>query len=125
VSLTWGGVKQLIRLKAVARQVAVIAQESKSAADWRHDQREVSQLLGRVIDEVHEGLRSADPGLAEEFERVVIDITDPPLSLAERASIVTGWLEGAVEAEALEVQIRVGDGRQRSGKIASSAPVAD
>lgn len=124
MSVTWGGVKQLIRLKAVAQQVALIAQEGKSAGDWRHDRRSVSQVLDVVIDEVHQALGSADPGLAEEFERVVIDITAPPLPLAERASILTGWLEGAVQAETLEVQIRAGDARPRSGKVPSSAPVA-
>jgi hypothetical protein len=124
VALTWGGVKQLIRLKAVAQQVAVIVQQSKGAGDRRHAERHVNKVLDGVIDEIHQALRSADPGLAEEFERVVIDITGPPLSLDERASVVTSWLEGAVEAETLEVQIRVGDARKRSGKTASSEPVA-
>jgi hypothetical protein len=124
VSLTWGDVKQLIRLQAVAQQVAVIAQDGNRQSSAPHADRTLAHVLDELTDEVHGALRDADRNLAEEFERIVIDITAPPLSLAVRASILTGWLDGAVEAETLEVQIRVGDARPRSRKIAPSAPAA-
>ena len=123
MSLTWAGVKQLTRLQAVAEQFAAVVQEGESEG-WRDPGRELGRVLDDLTGEVHAALRDADPGLADEFERVVIDITAPPLSLAARAAIFTGWLEGAVEAETLEVQIRVGEARPRSSKVASSAPLA-
>jgi hypothetical protein len=123
VSLTWGGVKQLMRLHAVAEQLAIVVQEGEDG-DLRDVGRGLGRVLDELIDEVHGALRDADPGLADEFDRVVIDITAPPLSLAARAAVLTGWLEGAVEAETLEVRIRVGEARPRSRTIASSAALA-
>lgn len=112
-----------MRLQAVAEQLAAIAQGDEDSGEWR-DGRGLTRVLDDMVDEVHAALRKADPVLADEFERVVIDITAPPLSLAVRAVVLTGWLEGAVEAETLEVRIRVGDSRPRSRTVASSAAVA-
>jgi hypothetical protein len=135
MSLTWGGVKQLVRLQAVAEQFADIAQgteepemyrrASPGTGEFRDSGRGLRRVLDDLIDEVHGALRDADPGLADEFERIVIGTTTaPPLSLAARAAILTGWLEGAVEAETLEVQLRVGEGQPRARKVASRAAVA-
>jgi hypothetical protein len=124
MSLTWGGVKQLMRLQAVAEQFAAVVQEGEESGDWRDTGRGVGRVLDELVGEVHAALRDADPGLADEFERVVIDITAPPLSLAGRAAILTGWLEGAVEAEMQEVRIRAGAGQSRARKVGSDAVLA-
>lgn len=122
MALTWGDVKQLIRLQAVARGIAATAREGNREAPGSLGDRTLGHVLETLAGEVRGVLRKADGKLADEFERVVVDITPTPLSLSVRASILTGWLEGAVEAETLEVQIRAGEPRPRSRKPASSAP---
>jgi hypothetical protein len=112
-----------MRLQAVAEELAAIAQADEGSGEWRGGRR-FAQAIDDLIDEVLEALRNADSVLADEFERVVIDITAPPLSLAVRAAVLRGWLEGAVEAETLEVRIRVGESRPRSRDVASRAAVA-
>jgi hypothetical protein len=123
VSLAWGDIKQLVRLQAVAEQFAVIAQRGEESGEWRAVGRGLSGVLEALIDGVHRALSGADPGLAEEFEQIVIDTTSEQLSLNARAAILAGWLKGAVEAETLEVRIRVGEDRVRGGKVASRASV--
>jgi hypothetical protein len=123
VSLTWGGIKQLVRLQAVAQQFSVIAQEGQEPGSRRDVGRGLAGVLEGVIDEVHETLRNADPALAEEFERIVIGKAGARLSLTMQAAILTGWLKGAVDAETLEVRIRVGEDRPRGRKVASGAAV--
>jgi hypothetical protein len=125
VALTWGDVKQLIRLQAVARRVAAVAHEANRNTTPSLGERALGQVLDELADEVQGVLQDADRNLAEEFDRVVVDMTPGPWSVAVRASILTGWLEGAVEAETLEVRIRVGDARPRSRKTPSSAAAAD
>jgi hypothetical protein len=43
------------------------------------------------------------------------------LPLGARASLLAGWLDGAVEAETMEVRIRMGDDRRRRGSLVPSA----
>jgi hypothetical protein len=119
MTLTWGGIKQLVRLQAVAEQFVAITQEGEE----RREGRGLGGVLEGLIDEVHEIVRNADPALADEFERIVIGSPDRRLSLSARAAILTSWLKGAVEAETLEVRIRVGDEGPRRRKVASGAPV--
>jgi hypothetical protein len=122
MTLTWGGIKQLVRLRAVAEQFVVITQDGEEPGK-RRDGRGLEGVLEGLIDEVHETVRNADPALAEEFERIVIGAPDRRLSLIARAAILTSWLKGAVEAETLEVRIRVGDEGPRRRKVAPGAPV--
>jgi hypothetical protein len=123
VSLTWGGIKQLVRLQAVAQQFPVIAQGGHEPGSRRDVGRGLAGVLEGLIDEVHETLRNADPALAEEFERIVIGTAGARLSPTAQAAILTGWLKGAVEAETLEVRIRVGEERPRGRKTTSGATV--
>jgi hypothetical protein len=113
VSLTWGGIKRLVRLQAVAGQLAVIAREDDDPQLTRVGTR----LLSDLIDETQGVLRDSDAELSEEFDRIVGDSTDTRwMSLGVRASVLAGWLEGTVAAETLEVRIRtgIGVGRHRS-----------
>ena len=121
MALTWGDVKQLMRLHGVARHVAALAHEANRSAPASVGDRALSQALDDLMQEVQGILQKGDRTLAGEFERVVIDITPAPLSLAVRAAIFIGWLEGAVEAETLEVRMRVGEGRPRPRKAGASA----
>ena len=123
MSLAWGDIKQLVRLQAVAEQFAVIAQRGEESGEWRAVGRGLSGVLEALIDGVHRTLSGADPGLAEEFEQIVIHTTSERLSLNAQAAILAGWLKGAVEAETLEVRIRIGEDRVRGGKVASRASV--
>ena len=107
MSLTWGEIKRLVRLQAVAEELAVIAQEDEGAQLSRGPR---GGLLAELIDETREMLRDADADLAGEFERIVGESADTRLSPAIRASVLAGWLDGAVAAETLEVRIRTGVG---------------
>jgi hypothetical protein len=109
VSLTWGGIKRLVRLQAVAAQLAAIAREDSDPQLPRVGTR----LLSDLLDETHDVLRD-DEDLTGEFERIVGDSTDTrALTLAVRASVLAGWLDGTVAAETLEVRIRTGVGGGR------------
>jgi hypothetical protein len=127
MSLTWGGIKRLVRLQAVAEELADIAGHGQNLEMSRDSVGRLKVILDEVIDEAHDVLRDADPGLAEEFERIVIEGTASAarLSLDLRASILAGWLNGMVEAETLEFRIRMGDDRQRRGKLVSNAGIGD
>jgi hypothetical protein len=107
VSLTWGGIKRLIRLQAVAEQLARIAWHEQ---DTEHSPGSGARLFATLVDETHEVLRDADADLTAEFERFVAESQQTRLSLAIRASLLAGWLDGAVEGETLEVRIRTGIG---------------
>lgn len=109
MSLTWGGIKRLVRLQAVAEEVAAIVQEDQHSRSPAAGTR----LLAELIDETHEVLRDADADLADEFERFVGDSRDAPLSDEVRASVLAAWLDGTVAAETLEVRIRTGVGAGR------------
>jgi hypothetical protein len=110
VSLTWGEIKRLLRLQAVAEELAVIAREDQGAQLSRGPR---GGLLDELIDETRDVLRDADADLAEEFERIVGESTDTWLPLAIRARVLAGWLDGTVGAEMLEVRIRTGVGGGR------------
>jgi hypothetical protein len=123
MSLTWGGIKRLVRLQAVADQLAVIVHRDQDPAT---DFRGLSFVLDELIDEAHEALRDADPELTEEFKRIVVtENTAARLPLAARASLLASWLDGTVEAETMEVRIRMGDDRRRRGTLMSSAGNGD
>lgn len=123
MSLTWGGIKRLVRLQAVADQLAVMIHRDQAAAA---DFRGLSVILDELIDEAHEALRDADPDLTEEFERIVVtESTAARLPLAARATLLASWLDGTVEAETLEVRIRMGDDRRRRATLVSSAGNGD
>jgi hypothetical protein len=107
VSLTWGEIKRLVRLQAVAEELAEIAQEDQGAQLSRGPR---GGLLAELIRETREMLRDADADLAGEFERIVGESTDTRMSPAIRASVLAGWLDGTVAAETLEVRIRTGVG---------------
>ena len=60
--------------------------------------------------------------LAEEFQRIVNAERAKRLDFAARSALLTGWLKGAVEAETLEVRLRVRDDRPR--KTSAPDPLA-
>ena len=123
MSLTWGGIKRLVRLQAVAEQLASIARRGEQTATSRDYGGRIDVMLDDLINEAHDVLQDTDSDLAEEFERIVTGRRALPLSLAVRASILAGWLRGAVEAETLEVRIRMRDDRPRLGKLVSSVDI--
>ena len=123
MSLTWGGIKRLVRLQAVAEQLASIARRGEETATSRDYGGRIDVMLDDLVNEAHDVLQDADPALAEEFERIVTGRRALPLSLTVRASILAGWLRGAVEAETLEVRIRMRDDRPRLGKLVSSVDI--
>lgn len=112
-----------MRLEAVAEQFVVLAQEGEEPGKRRDAGSVLSGVLEELIDEVQGTLRNADPALADEFEQIVIRAPGARFSLIARAAILTGWLKGAVEAETLEVRIRVGDDRARARRVASGASI--
>jgi hypothetical protein len=118
MSLTWAGIKRLVRLRAVADQLVVIVQGDEATPS---DVRDLSFILDELIDEAHEALQDADPDLTEEFKRIVTESKALRLPLAARASLLAGWLDGTVEAETMEVRIRMGDDRRRRGTLVPSA----
>lgn len=118
MSLTWGGIKRLVRLQAVADRLAVIVHRDQATAS---DIRDLGFILDELIDEAHEALQDADPDLTEEFKRIVTESKALRLPLAARASLLAGWLDGTVEAETMEVRIRMGDDRRRRGTFVPSA----
>jgi hypothetical protein len=114
MSLTWGGIKRLVRLQAVADQLVVIVHRDQ-------DGRGLSVILDELIDQANEALQDADPELTEEFRRIVTENNAARLPLGARASLLASWLDGTVEAETMEVRIRMGDDRRRRGTLVSSA----
>jgi hypothetical protein len=120
MSLTWGGIKRLVRLQAVADQLAVIVHQDQATATGGRGLN-LSVILDELIDEAHEALRDADPDLTEEFKRIVTESKAARLPLAARASLLASWLDGAVEAETMEVRIRMGDDRRLRGTLVSNA----
>lgn len=114
MSLTWGGIKRLVRLQAVAEQLALVARDGQTLELLPSTG---THLLVTLIDETRVVLRDADADLAGEFERIVANKTDQRLPLAIPAGLLAGWLGGVVEAETLEVRIRTGVGeRQPAGR---------
>jgi hypothetical protein len=120
MSLTWGGIKQLVRLHAVVEEFSVLVHNEEQVK-----RRDLEEQLQVLIDVVHEALADADTALAEEFERIVIAAPGRPLPLTARVASLVGWLKGAVEAETLEVRIRIGEDRPRAQRLASVAGGGD
>jgi hypothetical protein len=120
MSLTWGGIKQLVRLHAVVEELSVLVHNEEQGK-----RRDLEEQLQVLIDVVHEALADADTALAEEFERIVIAAPGRRLPLTARVASLAGWLKGAVEAETLEVRIRIGEDRPRAQRLASVAGGGD
>jgi AcrR family transcriptional regulator len=114
MALTWVGIKQLVRLQAVSEQLAANVQDVDGPKRVRDFERSLGLVLDEIIDEVDAALREAEPSLAEEFQRIVNGDRAARLDFAARSALLTGWLKGAVEAETLEVRLRVGDDRPRA-----------
>jgi hypothetical protein len=124
MALTWVGIKQLVRLQAVSEQLAVnVVQEVDGPRRLRNSERTLEQVLDEIISEVDTALRDAEPNLADEFQRIVNGDRAARLDFAARIALLTGWLRGAVEAETLEVRLRVGDDRPR-GRSATPQPLS-
>ena len=124
MALTWVGIKQLVRLQAVSEQLAVVnVQEVGGPRRVRTSERTLEQVLDEIISEVDTALRDADPNLADEFQRIVNGDQVARLDFDGRIALLTGWLRGAVEAETLEVRLRVGDDRPR-GRSVTSQPLS-
>ena len=115
MSLTWGGIKRLVRLQAVADQLAVIVHRDQATGG-----RGLNVVLDELIDQAQEALQD-DSDLTEEFKRLVTEGNAARLPLGTRASLLASWLDGTVEAETMEVRIRMGDDRRRRGALLSSA----
>jgi hypothetical protein len=113
MALTWGSIKQLVRLQGVAEQFGVMARGGDEGGEWRDAEWGLTGVLEELVNEVHGTLEGDDPALAQEFERIVVETSGARLSLNARAAILIGWLRGAVDAETLELRIRVGDERAR------------
>jgi hypothetical protein len=124
MALTWVGIKHLMRLQAASEQLAVVnVQEVDGPRRVRTSERTLEQVLDEIISEVDTALRDADPNLADEFQRIVNGDQAARLDFDGRIALLTGWLRGAVEAETLEVRLRVGDDRPR-GRSVTSQPLS-
>jgi hypothetical protein len=122
MALTWVGIKQLVRLQAVSEQLAVSVHDADGSRRVRESERGLGHVLDEIIEEVDTALREAEPRLAEEFQRIVNAERVKRLDFATRSALLTGWLKGAVEAETLEVRLRVRDDRPR--KTSAPDPLA-
>ena len=107
--LTWANIKRLSRLQGVASELA----DSLQRFEETSERRPVEELLENVAREVHAILTDSDLAMAEEFQRVVMDSRQGRLKAAPYAAVMAGWLKGAVEAETLEVRLRLGEERSR------------
>ena len=106
MSLSWGGIKRLIRLQGVAEEFALVVRDDPTA--------QVEHVLAELIDETYDVLQEADEDLSEEFLRIVGEGKAARMPVDVHASVLAGWLLGAVAAETLEVRIRKGvDGGRR------------
>jgi hypothetical protein len=105
VSLTWGEIKRLIRLQAVAEEFALVARDDPNAR--------LESLLAELIDEAFDVLQDTDADLNDEFARIVGEGKAAQMPVDVHASVLAGWLNGAVAAETLEVRIRTGVGGGR------------
>jgi len=114
MALTWVDIKQLVRLQAVSEQLTVNVQKVNGTQRTRDLERSLGQVLDAIVDEVDTALREAEPSLADEFQRIVNGERTARMDFAARSALLTGWLRGAVEAETLEVRIRVGEDRSRT-----------
>jgi hypothetical protein len=124
MALTWVGIKHLVRLQAVSEQLAAVnVQDVDGPRRLRNSERTLEQVLNEIISEVDTALRDAEPNLADEFQRTVNGEQAARLDFAGRIALLTGWLRGAVEAETLEVRLRVGDDRPR-GRSATPQPLS-
>ena len=123
MALTWVGIKHLVRLQAVSEQLAANVQEVDGPRRLRDSERTLGRVLDEIIDEVDTALRDPEPNLADEFQRIVNGDQAARLDFAGRIALLTGWLRGAVEAETLEVRLRVGDDRPR-GRSATPQPLS-
>jgi hypothetical protein len=121
MALTWVGIKQLVRLQAVSEQLTVNVQGVDGTQRVRDLERSLGQVLDAILDEVDTALREAEPGLADEFQRIVNGERTARLNFAARSALLTGWLKGAVAAETLEIRIRVGEDRPRTRNASSHA----
>jgi hypothetical protein len=122
MALTWVGIKQLVRLQAVSEQLAVSVHDAEGSRRVRESERGLGHVLDEIIEEVDTALREAEPRLAEEFQRIVNAERAKRLDFAARSALLTGWLKGAVEAETLEVRLRVRVDRPR--KTSAPDPLA-
>ena len=124
MALTWVGIKHLVRLQAVSEQLAAVnVYDVDGPRRLRNSERTLEQVLNEIISEVDTALRDAEPNLADEFQRIVNGDRAARLDFAARIALLTGWLRGAVEAETLEVRLRVGDDRPR-GRSATPQPLS-
>ena len=89
----------------------------------RESERGLGHVLDEIIEEVDGALREAEPRLADEFQRIVNSERAKRLDFAARSALLTGWLKGAVEAETLEVRLRVGDDRPRKTSVLDALAV--
>jgi hypothetical protein len=124
MALTWVGIKHLVRLQAVSEQLAAVnVYDVDGPRRLRNSERTLEHVLTEIISEVDTALRDAEPNLADEFQRTVNGEQAARLDFAGRIALLTGWLRGAVEAETLEVRLRVGDDRPR-GRSATPQPLS-
>ena len=123
MALTWVGIKQLVRLQAVSEQLVVNVHDLEGSRRVRESERGLAHVLDEIIEEVDSALREAEPRLADEFQRIVNSERAKRLDFAARSALLTGWLKGAVEAETLEVRLRVGDDRPRKTSVLDALAV--
>jgi hypothetical protein len=123
MALTWVGIKQLVRLQAVSEQLAANVHDPEGPRRVRESERGLGHVLDEIIEEVDGALREAEPRLADEFQRIVNSERAKRLDFAARSALLTGWLKGAVEAETLEVRLRVGDDRPRKTSVLDALAV--
>jgi hypothetical protein len=113
MSLSWGGIKRLVRLQAVADEFVARAGARADGRTPEFEMVSLARIVDALVEEVRQALSDSDSDLAEEFERLVNMRSSSP---ALRARILASWLKGLIEGETLEVRLRMGDDRRR-GKL--------
>ena len=62
-----------MRLQAVSEQLAVNVNDPEGPRRVRESERGLGHVLDEIIEEVDTALREAEPRLADEFQRIVVD----------------------------------------------------
>jgi hypothetical protein len=98
MTLSWETRKRLLRLGGI---VGELLDSARSTPALRSD-RAFGQQLSSLMEEVRVALGQDDPGLADEFRRVVVASDELPADL--RAAALAGWLKAELAVESLEDQ---------------------
>ncbi|MFN2470453.1 MAG: hypothetical protein ABR583_05585 [Gaiellaceae bacterium] len=97
MTLPWEATKKLLRLQGIADELLNTARTSGAGAD-----EALAVQVGAVVDEVRTLLGEQEPGLAGEFDRIVVQGVSADAPVDVRAAVLVGWLRAGLTAESLD-----------------------